>query len=345
VPTGRLQNGAVLLDGLHAFVTEALGHATLSAKRIRRDGVHLANSEQAAFVFLRSRPRGPTAASLTSCLQTLETTFILIALLRYPHALTSCAFAIESIIKASPSCKTNKQGLKALLDAAERNVTFIRTACPEDLRAFRDTRNRIVHEGFSPKDDSESTGLIIRVGFPLAFACLNDLHQFDFPDSVLQEYAEQLSAAEKVYRRASSVSKDFTYCLKSFGHLVRWNLRGNFSEHWAGEALTSAEESGHKFDIVHSQKGEIERQFGAFWDFDCPICEDIQSAVTELSESGLDDAQVRPLRLACVNCGLSIGKDDHFLAEVILEPQIMKTKRQILKEYGIVVDPEQDKVT
>lgn len=270
---------------------------------------------------------------------------MLIALMRYPHALTSCASAIESIIKASPSCKTNKQGFKALIDAAENHVSFIRNTDAAELKHFRDARNRIIHDGFSPKDDSDSTALMIKVGFPLSMACLKDLHEFDLGNGLLQEYTEQLSVAEKVYRRASSVAKDLTYCLKSFGHLIRWRLRENFSAYWADEALIDAEQSGQKFDIVHPQKGKIERHFGAYWDFDCPICNDVDSAVAELSESGFDAAQVRPLRLACVNCGFSIGKDDLFLAEVVLEPQIATATPQILKEYGIVADPKLDTIT
>ena len=91
-------------------------------------GKSLTNPQEAFYLFFRSRPHGPTAGSLTSSLQTIETTFLLIALMRYPHAITSCASAIESIIKASPSCKTSKQGLKALLEGTKNRVGFIRNA-------------------------------------------------------------------------------------------------------------------------------------------------------------------------------------------------------------------------
>lgn len=256
-------------------------------------------------------------------------------MMRYPHALTSCASAIESIIKASPSCKTRSRGLNALLEAAQNQVDFIKNAPQLELKHFRDTRNRIIHEGFSLKDNSESTSLMIQVGFPLASACLKDLHSFDLADSLLQEYTEQLSIATKVYQRAYSTSNDLTYCLKGLGHLIRWSLRGNFSAYWAEEALNDAEQSGQKFDIIHPEKGKIERQFGAYWDFDCPVCDNVETAVAELSESGLEAAQIRPVRLACTNCGFTVSKSDLFLAEVLLERQIATASQQILKEYGI----------
>ena len=105
-------------------------------------------------------------------------------------------------------------------------------------------RNRIIHEGFNSKDDSESTALMIQVGIPLVGACLKDLHAFDLADSLVQEYADQLNIAKKVYQRASSSAIDLAYCLKGLGHLIRWSLRGSFSPYWADEALHDALETG-----------------------------------------------------------------------------------------------------
>ena len=86
---------------------------------------------------------------------------------------------------------------------------------------------------------------------------------------------------------------------------------------------------------MRPEKGKIERQFDAYWDFDCPICNDVESAIAELSESSLETAQIRPLRVVCTNCGFTVGKGDLFLGEPLLEAQIVTLSQRILEEYGI----------
>ena len=52
------------------------------------------------FVFIRKMPLGiAEKKSLASSLQKLETSFMLVALERYPHAVQMCCSAIESALK------------------------------------------------------------------------------------------------------------------------------------------------------------------------------------------------------------------------------------------------------
>lgn len=74
-------------------------------------------------------------------------------------------------------------------------------AIPDEvLDRFRRARNRIVHEGFSPRDASECAALIVTAGLPILSACYKDLHSFDLFDSFLLEYRGLLDVATAVVK-------------------------------------------------------------------------------------------------------------------------------------------------
>jgi hypothetical protein len=98
-------------------------------------------TREATFIFLRSLPRGPTPTSLASPLQTIETSFLLVALQRFPHALSTCASAIEAIIMASPSGKSAGQGIKKRISAARMESAAIAGFPQAALDAFWKVRH------------------------------------------------------------------------------------------------------------------------------------------------------------------------------------------------------------
>src|SRR5882672_9161327 len=94
--------------------------------------------------------------SIMSSMQSLETCFCLIALNRFPHALTTCASAIETALKAAViSNKAKKPRFEDLIAAARHNSVGIANLSESDLVSFRRMRNNIVHHGFEPKDHHE----------------------------------------------------------------------------------------------------------------------------------------------------------------------------------------------
>jgi hypothetical protein len=298
------------------------------------------SSAEPTFLFYRSLPDEPTTAALASSLQGLETSFFLISLRRYPHALSVCASAIESIIKHSPACEPllkasgKRPMLNDLIQAARDQSPSLRTFPQSELDTFRQTRNRIVHKGFSPKDDSESVELLIRVGFPFAASCLHQLHGFDLVDSLIVEYAHHLEIAKRVYERAKGLAQEFTYCFRSFGHYLQWCVRDNFLSNWEFDALEEADifVKGGRID---SEKNALERRFSASWDrFSCPICGDLDSTVVELDADALEEGKVSPLRMACFSCGFTVRSGQLFLSEALIEQQVTEQRSKILKDFG-----------
>lgn len=294
--------------------------------------------QEPTLLFFRHRPEGwATNASIASSMQSLETSFFLIALGRYPHALSVCASAIESAMQAAHIGAKEKDGLQDLIKKAKKSSKAVEGFGNESLDHFRKTRNQITHRGFSPQDDSESTSLYLEVGLPFLALCYREFHAFDLMDGLLMEYVEHINIAQKVHALSKNLPNlDMSYCLHGFGHLIRWCFKHSFSAGWEINALVHAEDIGGKFERTYAEKQEIERLFDVPWSFDCPVCNDLDSIVTELDASTLNKKVIRPIRMACTNCGFVVSNSQPYLSQVLLEKQVVKSTARILREYGIV---------
>jgi hypothetical protein len=295
---------------------------------------------EAKFIFFRSYPDSEAAAiALISSMQSLDSVLLLIALSRYPHALSTCAMAIEYAIRSSRIGATSgrRDSFEELLNAASRESAEIAKFPREQLQEFRQARNRITHNGFSPQDNREAVRLLIEVGFPFLALCFQQLYSFDLWDAVIQEFVHQWRIGTSVFQRAKKISGlDPSYCLKGFAHLIRWRLKDNFSAVWEIDQLVKSEEAGTSFDFKYQQRRRLEHLYGATWVFDCPLCYDTEAAVCELDNDELESQVIIPLRMACTNCGFVVGEAQPFLSEALLEDNIAQAKEQILNEFGLL---------
>ena len=293
--------------------------------------------QEPTLLFLRHRPEGWGAnSSIASSMQSLESSFFLIALGRYPHALSVCASAIESCLQAADIDAKERDGFQNLVKKAKRRSPAIESFGEESLDLFRETRNRITHRGFSPQDDSESVGLYLEMGLPFLSLCYREFHAFNLMGGLLVEYVDHINVAQKVCALAKATpSLDISYSLNSFSHLVRWCFKRNFSAGWAIDSLVHSEEVGGKFEHMYAEKQELERLFGVSYSFDCPVCGDIESVVAELDAGALNLKEVKPVRMACSNCGFVVSNSQPHLSQVLLEKQVAGLREKILKEYGV----------
>lgn len=291
--------------------------------------------QEPTLLFFRHRPEGwETNVPIASSMQSLESSFFLIALGRYPHALAVCASAIESSLQAADIDAKEKDGFQDLVKKAKRKSKAIEAFGDKSLELFRETRNRITHRGFSPQDDSESINLYLEIGLPFLSLCYREFHDFDLMDGLLTEYVEHINTAQKV-RALARVTPDIdiSYCINSFRHLIRWCFKRNFSAGWEINTLVYCDEIGRKFDNVYAETQELERLFSAPYSFDCPVCD--ESAVAELDSAALDLQEVKPIGMACPSCGFVVSNSQSYLCQVLLEKQVLASRARILKEYGI----------
>ncbi len=293
-------------------------------------------NQEPTLLFFRHRPEGwATNTSIASSMQSLESSFFLIALGRYPHALSVCASAIESSLQAADINAKEKDGFQDLVQKAKRSSKAVEAFDDNSLELFRETRNRITHRGFSPHDDSKSVSLYLEVGLPFLSICYREFHAFDLMEGLLMEYTEHINTAQKVLALAKAQPDlDMSYCLNSFSHLIRWCFKRNFSARWEIDTLHS-EAMGGKFERTHAERQDLERLFDVPYSFTCPVCDDIESVVADLDSASLHLREVRPIRMACTNCGFVVSKSQPYLSQVLLEKQVSESMARILKEYGI----------
>jgi hypothetical protein len=272
---------------------------------------------------------------LKSSLQTFETGIFLIALQRYPHALTSCVSAIEGGIKGKLGERENEPFL-SLLARADKEVPALQEHDVIQRRNLRDKRNEIVHSGFSPKDDNISVHLLLTTGFPLLQKIYKGLYHFDLRSHFFEPARKQLDVAKKVHSKVVARGDADVVCsMQSIRHWVYWYaIQQNVG--WQVAAFNSAELKGLKFEYQEKRKAELKRHFSPEWVFDCPICDEINSVVASFCHDIQNEIiSIRAISMACVNCGFFVPRESHLLAETLLEEQIGRCSEKILKEYGL----------
>jgi transcription elongation factor Elf1 len=292
--------------------------------------------------FFRGRPEGwAINPYIASSMQSLESSFFLIALGRFPHALSVCASAIESCLHAAKINAKENDGFQVLVRKAKGSSNVVAKFDEGLLCQFREKRNRIIHHGFSIQDDSESASLYLEVGLPFISVCYQEFHQFDLMEGLLIEFAQQIKTAQTVLELVKKTPNkddpnlDMSYCLNSFGHLIRWGFKHSFSANWEIDSLIHSEETGQKFEKMHKEQQRLEQLFRSPYTFDCPICDELEVVIAELDSDALDVSEVRPICMACTSCGFVASTRQPYLAQVLLEQQVSKSRAEIHKEYGI----------
>jgi len=304
------------------------------------------HQEEPKLIFFRERPKDLlTHPPLASSLQHLETSFLLIALWRYPHALVSCASAIESALKAA--FKIGQEGnidFQQLLDRARKKFPTDADFDPSDLDEFRIKRNEIIHYGFSPKDDEISAVLLLKTGHRLIEQCYQTFFQFPLRQrgekygGLVPDLDRQLDISRKVYLKAKAeTGLNLTYCFIAFAHQIRWGIQRWMMSDSQQNVLDSESESGWgSWKFQHKQKEELSwRGLHATWRFDCPVCGNSKSFLCELDNEELHKGEVALKRGVCVKCNLVIPENCPFLADELCADQLYEEWPKILKELGL----------
>jgi hypothetical protein len=301
-------------------------------------GVSTESTDQVALRFFRSWPDSLTSSpALHSSLQSLETSFLLLATGRAPHALVNCASAHESALKSAPSLRSSGASNAAkLYDRALARSPALATFDATELTAFRKARNSYVHDGFADGDHAVAAELLLKTGLPFLRACYQEFFGFDVIDCLIVEFGEQLRISLDVYQMARNIpGLDFGYCFSAFGHLIQWSAGQSQLAGWEHQASIHADEIGAKYESCERQRGELERFFGAAWFFDCPICDEFQMLVGELDETGIAEGKVSLKRAACPSCRLTVRNDSPFLADALCRAQLVEERGKILRDFGI----------
>jgi len=296
--------------------------------------------------FFRYKPAGLIdRPPLASSLQHLETSFLLVALGRYPHALVTCGSAIESAIKAAINASPDDRlDFRKLINRARDLFPSFTTLSKDEIKDFRLKRNEIIHFGFSPKDDEVSAVLLLKTGYSLIEQCYEAFFQFPLQGKgnvyggLIPDLARHLDIARKVYIKAREKKGiDLTYCFISFAHKIRCVIQHWMMSDWQKDLLNSEEKCGWTlWDFQNKQRNELSwKTFDISWQFNCPVCGYPDSFVCELDDDHLYNGEVSLKRGVCVNCSFLIPQNCPFLADELCVEQFDEERPNILKEYGI----------
>lgn len=313
------------------------------------------NQEQEAptLRFFLAVPPGLTEhPPLASSLQSFETCLLLIAFHSLPNALISCATAWESAMKAHLGIgQDDRIDWWGLLQRIGGKVRFSDVA----LNEVRATRNRLVHYGYSPRDDDVCAALLLETGLPYLSLLYRKLFNIyldwrdirpglaDFSQltpeekdkaGLFQELADHIHLAYEVHNRVKQGrEKPGAYCLSALAHFVRVLAKKVIQTEAEDEILEDPNST--KWLAEQKIKEHLERVFDAPWVFDCPVCDYPESFVADLKNDRLDVGQVVPERGVCASCGFRVPLETPHLLEVLLSAQVMESRQRILTEFGI----------
>ena len=273
------------------------------------------------------RPERLNEDYVASALQGFETMLLLIGLRRYPNALATLGSALESTLQSAHIDAQEKDGLKDLMKKARKRSPRIAERWPEDVeKTFRDTRNRYVHRGFSPRDDIGATEQLVAVGIPLFIDLMAEFLQFDVYESLLIDMSAHLRLSAEVYAVALERGESAeSYCLRGLSARIRWGLRESYE--LITELIT---------DDDYRRKSALALEFHPAWECNCPICDYAESAVVALDDDALDMQQVAAIRFECVNCGFRTSPTEHLLANGLLRSELAARREFILKDLGLL---------
>jgi len=305
------------------------------------------SDQKPELIFFRDTPKDLLdRPPLASSLQNLETSFLLLAVWRYPHALVSCASAIESALRSA--FDSGRKSFSELLKLA--NAEFPPDVFSQsDLDEFREKRNEIVHYGFSAKDDEISAVLLLKTGYRLIQQCYKTFFDFSLKRNdgthggLLPNFDHHLDIAERVYLMAKDEPNlNLTYCFIPFAQEIRWSIQQSLMSRWQRQVLNAEETNwpNISWDLKEKETEELFwKAFDPAWKFDCPICGDVESFICELDGDELDKTVIRLKRGMCVNCGLFIPANCPFLADEICSEQIEEERSKIFSDFGIEEEP------
>jgi hypothetical protein len=292
--------------------------------------------EAAKFLLFRKHPTRVGEDYVTSAMQGFETSILLIALRRFPVALSAIGSALESALQASGVGRTERDGLQILLTKASHKSSRLRLWNVDDLKAFRDLRNKFVHRGFSPRDDNPSIRAIVATGLPLLELVFEEFLDFSISDGLLMEYAEHLRVAKAVLGEADSRGQQGEgYCLNALGASIRWSLKDSFQSSGEWSAIESADTDGYRFEMTQRLRDLLESKCECPCNCDCPVCCEYNTAVADLDTLLLQRQEVVPVRYSCTNCGFATALDERILAEELLRETLLVHKDAVLQGYDI----------
>jgi hypothetical protein len=301
--------------------------------------------ETSHLIFLNLSPEHLTAIQarppLISALQSFETALLLLAQGRYPQALTTVASAIESAGKAHLRLPPEERCELAQLNPILNGELPTEKRLPlGELRKFRETRNRLTHYGFTPRDDEESVSLFLKTALPFLDAWMEHSNGISIVDSLIWDLGPKVRVSMALNRPTSRSEISAIDSIRGVAHGILRHTRYFFLTWWEREILDNdATTLGTRpisgFDLKEGLKKKL-LQDDPSTVIDCPICAGADSLVVKVDEELLDKRRVLPIAARCVECSFSLPSQAKGLLTALCQKQFTpELCTRTLKEYGV----------
>lgn len=277
---------------------------------------------------------------LGSSLQKFDSALFSLGFGRYPDALLFCVNAIEGLLlynygKPSRSDITEAKlhgQLQYLMHRASEEFEI----AIERFDGIRTLRNRIVHKGYSDKDDLESFKYLTLDAMPIYMRIYEKITSEDFISHRFIPYPYQ--------SLGTHLEKTLVLCKKSpiinsaliFQYTMRYALRDNFIGPALRDFMIKQHENSHLDNYIHHWT-DSDSTFSNWnhWQFlvSCPCCyEGDLECDLDFTKKG----KILLSHVICFWCGLNFTeKDAPHLGETFLSGLVEKHKDEIIKEYGL----------
>lgn len=276
---------------------------------------------------------------LASALQSFETSLFLVGLRRYPAALTACAGAVESTIRAVGNYKPSidNDGLASAIKFALERKPTLKMPYLDD---FRKTRNNFIHQGYSPEDDGKAVELLLSVGYPFLNKCLWEFHEVSLRDTVINGIWDQVEIAKAALgemRTSVAPSSDVVdghqiSAIGALSHAIAIGFHNPANDQWTDVDYRLPD---HEFTALQILKDKLVSIWNFHTQIKCPIatCADGWGCLVELDEG--ERNRLIPINLFCFDCRLCLRPEAKILIKHLVGASLKKNRRQILSEYGL----------
>ena len=274
---------------------------------------------------------------LGSSLQKFDSALLSLGFQRYPDALLFCVNAIEGLLlyhygkPSKKECNEAKQGqLQYLMHRASEEFEIAISS----FNAIRKLRNRLVHEGYSNKDDLESFRHLTLHAIPIYMRIYEKITNEDF---ILHRF---IPPPYQLY--GTYLKKTLDLCKKSpiinSALIFQYYIKSNFLESFLGPGLWSFfvdNYENHNLDDYMHEWTDQDFSDWNHWQFiaSCPSCID---GNLECNLNFEKEGKILLAHVVCFWCGLNFTeKNAPYLAETFLSGCVEKHKEEISKEFDL----------
>lgn len=267
--------------------------------------------------------------ALICSVQAFESSLALLASRRIPHSLITIVSSIETALKAHLLPHRNAT-LHELFSFWRKTLN---PSWKNKLNKLKNTRNSIIHEGYSPQYDDRCGRLLMDVAYPALFEIYSAMYNYnDFKSAEMYKAISRTLEWRKVL-----LNKNFDDAKYPFIHIqsfLKEHYRDRYSTQLQYEAVLFSDD---RLDYSSKIREKIEDEYGLAVRVGCPNCHECYTLICALSdEVELAPYNIDPLMVYCTACLFYIPEKYKFFCKPFATKSLEEAADDIATSGSIV---------